>query len=61
MIPEPWRLVLASASDRRRRLLRALDLDFQVVRPDVDESIVEGASPRDLAIAAARLKAEAVI
>lgn len=61
MIPEPWRLVLASASDRRRRLLRALDLDFQVVRPDVDESIVEGASPRDIAVAAARLKAQAVI
>jgi septum formation protein len=34
----PWRLVLASASPRRRQLLQGLDLPVDITRVDVDET-----------------------
>lgn len=34
----PWRLVLASASPRRRQLLQGLDLPVEITRVDVDET-----------------------
>lgn len=53
------RLVLASASPRRRELLESLDLDF-IVRPAaVDETPNPGERPRDLVRRLAREKAEA--
>lgn len=54
------RLILASASPRRRRLLADVGADFEIMTADVDESSVEAASPAGLAVARARLKAEAV-
>ncbi|MBL8862586.1 MAG: septum formation protein Maf [Planctomycetes bacterium] len=47
-------MVLASASPRRRELLAAAGLDFDVVPADVDEDVPEGTEP----LAAARLLAE---
>lgn len=40
------RVVLASGSPRRHQLLRSIGLDFEVVAPDVDESLHPGESPR---------------
>ncbi len=54
------RLVLASASPRRRELLESLDLDFTVRPAAVDETPYAGERPRDLVRRLAREKAEAV-
>ncbi len=53
------RLVLASASPRRRELLESLDLDFAVRPATVDETPGPGERPRDLVRRLARAKAEA--
>jgi septum formation protein len=55
-------LILASGSSIRADLLRQAGLEFEVIRPKVDEEMVrdallsEGASPRDLADALAEMK-----
>jgi septum formation protein len=56
------RLILASASPRRRELLAQAGYTFEVVPSDVDESAFEGAtsSPREYAEALALAKARSV-
>jgi septum formation protein len=55
------RLVLASASPRRRELLGALGLEFAVAPADLDEeAIAGGKSPADGALAVASAKAQVV-
>jgi len=60
------RIILASGSDIRQRLLRNAGVEFGVVVPRVDEETVkasllsEGAPPRDVADALAELKARRV-
>jgi len=53
-------IVLASASPRRRELLAAAGLAFDVVVPAVDETLREGTSAEDGARALAERKARAV-
>jgi septum formation protein len=53
-------LVLASGSPRRRELLGRVGLDFEVVVPEVDESILPGEAPREHVARVARAKAEAI-
>ena len=59
MSPGPG-LVLASTSRYRRELLARLRLDFDTVRPDVDEAPLAGETPSALALRLAVAKAEAV-
>ena len=59
MPPAP-RLVLASASPARLKLLQAAGLDPEVVVSGVDESMVEATGPADYALKLAQLKAVAV-
>ncbi len=54
-------LVLASASPRRRELLPALGLVFDVRAADVDETPPAGADPASVAAAIARRKAVAIL
>ena len=54
------RIVLASASPRRRELLAAAGLDFEVEPADVDESLPPGTAPEAGALRLARAKARAV-
>jgi septum formation protein len=54
------RLVLASGSPRRRELLALLGLPFDVVPPDVDESVRHGEAPARLVRRLALDKAQAV-
>lgn len=54
------RLVLASASPRRRELLAQLDVAFDVAVPDVDETPRDGEQPAELVRRLARDKAAAV-
>ena len=56
----PVQLILASASPRRHKLLRQLDINYRVVVSDADESGLEGESPADYVCRVARNKAEAV-
>jgi septum formation protein len=53
-------LVLASGSPRRRELLALLDVAFDVVPADVDETPLPSASPVDHVLRVAALKATAV-
>ena len=54
------RVILASGSPRRRELLSSLGLEFEVYKPDVDESHSEHEEPEELCARLSRLKAEAV-
>lgn len=53
------KIILASKSPRRQELLRLMDMDFEVVLKDVDESYPEGLTPQEVAVYIARKKAEA--
>lgn len=54
------KLILASSSVYRRELLERLDLAFDVISPDVDETPLEGESASRLADRLARMKAAAI-
>lgn len=51
------KILLASASPRRRELLGQLAIDFEILAMDVDESYIEGESPSEHVIRLARAKA----
>lgn len=55
----PWRLILASASPRRRQLLQGLDLPVEITRVDVDETPPDGMPAERVAEHLARVKANA--
>jgi septum formation protein len=50
-------LVLASASPRRRELLRQIGVTFRVVPADVDETVRPGETPAEYVVRLARAKA----
>ena len=54
------RIVLASASPRRRDLLDQLGLRFEVRAPDIDESLLDGEDARDYVLRLAAAKAAAI-
>ncbi|MFQ5813816.1 MAG: Maf family protein [Anaerolineae bacterium] len=58
MIPE--RLILASASPRRRELFSLLEVSFVAAAADVDEEIEEGESPQEMVCRLSLAKARAV-
>ncbi len=62
MIPSsaPLRLILASSSAYRRELLSRLQLPFEAIAPDIDETPRPGETPQDTAMRLAREKAAAV-
>ena len=51
------KIILASGSPRRRELLTGLGLDFELYRPEVDESMLPDEKPKDLCRRLSRLKA----
>ncbi|MFC3504330.1 Maf family protein [Micromonospora krabiensis] len=57
----PLRLVLASASPARRKILQAAGIDPDVLVSGVDESLVRTDSAEELCLELARLKAQAVL
>ena len=60
MIPEDTRVVLASASPRRKELVGDMGLSFTVHAADCDESVPEGTLPVEAVKILSRRKAEAV-
>ncbi len=52
-------IYLASRSPRRRELLLQMGVDFSVINPDVDESVLDKELPLDYVSRIASLKAEA--
>ena len=57
--PQP-RLILASSSPYRRELLARLQLPFEAISPDIDESALAGEAPEATALRLARAKAQVV-
>jgi len=55
-----FRIVLASASERRKTLLARMGLTFDVMPADVDETIPDCMPPEQVAESLARLKAETI-
>ncbi len=55
----PWRLILASASPRRRQLLQGLDLPVEIISLDVDETTDESIPHEEVAEHLALRKASA--
>ena len=55
----PQRLILASASPRRRELLSQAGVDFEVRPVDIDETVRPGESPAGFVVRLAREKAAA--
>lgn len=53
------KIILASGSPRRRELLKSPGLEFEVYKPDVDESMIDGESASELCARLSRLKAQA--
>lgn len=53
-------IILASASPRRRELLAAAGIPFDVVVADVDESVIAGERPDEYVRRVAHMKAQAV-
>lgn len=54
-------IILASQSPRRRELLGQMGIqNFQIISPDVDESVAEGTAPADMVEQLSRRKAAAV-
>lgn len=54
------KIILASASPRRKELLETAGIEFEICVADVDESIPEGTLPSDAAVLTATKKALAV-
>jgi septum formation protein len=54
------RVILASKSPRRKMLLKQLGLDFEIVPSNIDETVQDGESPRELVKRLAKQKAESV-
>lgn len=54
------KLILASSSRYRRELLDRLGLEYTCVSPDIDESALEGETPKDTALRLSEAKARAV-
>lgn len=53
-------LVLASSSEYRRELLSRLQLPFEAISPDIDETALPHESPEQTALRLAQQKAEAI-
>ena len=53
------KIILASGSPRRRELLKSPGLEFEVYKPDVDESMIDGELPSELCARLSLLKAHA--
>lgn len=64
VIPSPLKtvgkLILASASPRRKSLMQELGLDFEIIEAQVEENPAAGESPREFVMRAASDKAAAV-
>jgi septum formation protein len=54
------KIILASASPRRRELLRQLGLTFEIIPSSVEEDIKEGEGPSEHVLRLARLKAREI-
>jgi MAF protein len=54
------RFILASGSPRRRDMITSLEINFEIIKPDVDETLIPEESPFDYVRRLSILKAETV-
>ncbi|MBQ4418049.1 MAG: Maf family protein, partial [Synergistaceae bacterium] len=55
---EDLKIYLASSSPRRKFLLHELGLNFEIIKPEVDEKILPDEKPEDLCARLAKIKCE---
>jgi septum formation protein len=60
MVNNTEKIILASASPRRIRMLQQLDIDFEVIESFVDEEAISAGSPEDIVRILSIAKAESV-
>lgn len=52
------KIILGSASPRRKEILKSLGLEFEIIHPEIDESADADESPEEYPLRISRLKAE---
>ena len=55
------KIILGSSSAGRKKVMEELGLPFEVVSPDIDEKAIRGNSPKELVMAVANAKADAIV
>ena len=55
------KIILGSSSPQRQKILKDLGYEFEVIKPELDESSVRDADPRELVLKLGRAKADDVI
>ena len=55
------KLILGSASPRRKQILTEMGFTFDVIKPDINEKVIRDPDPRKLVLALACAKADAII
>jgi septum formation protein len=55
------KLILGSASPRRKQILHDMGYEFEVIAPDIDEKAIRDDDPERLVLALANAKADAVL
>lgn len=61
MLNLPYQIILGSQSPRRQALLAGLDIPFEVMVKDTDETYPEDLSPREVALYLAQKKSDAFV
>ncbi len=56
----PVKIILASGSPRRKELLKSLGIEFEIIKPNADEKILNDESPENLCKRLAELKANSI-
>ena len=55
------KIILGSSSPGRKKVMEELGLDFEVMSPDIDEKAIRRDSPKELVMAIAQAKADALV
>ncbi len=55
------KIILGSSSPGRKKIMKEMGLDFEVVAPDIDEKAIRRSDPHELVMAVAQAKADALV
>jgi len=55
------KIILGSSSASRQKILREMGIDFEVLRPNIDEKAIRRETPEELVLAIAQAKMDAVL
>lgn len=55
------KIILGSSSASRQKILRELGIEFEIIKPDIDEKAIRRETPEELVLAIAEAKMDAVL